>query len=389
MARKRKVGRKEGSRNRGYFFRKNRGWYIRVPGEPKLCDLQGNHLKSPAQNEEAAASYARYLAQTGRSPTSKAKEDSISVGIACQHYVEHVRRHGSPETYRLRHGYLFDFCTGYKASFKDCPEEAQAKDRTHAGYGKMAVADLTPHHVQAWLDAHPRWKATKPPVQAVLRALSWCLEMKLIKTNPVPRLKVVASGQRIAYFSDEVEAALLKHASPALATAIRVQIRTGARPLIEFGSVEKRHVQVDASGVMSWYFPAKEAKGGEKERTVYVPPEIKPLVEEALRQHPTGPLFRDDDGNPWTAGDSKRMKNDFKNLRNRLLRRKVPIDPTDVMYVCRHTFAKRMLGGYWGVAVSLEVLAGLMGNTPEVCYKHYARWSKKFNEPLVKASGYE
>ena len=57
-----KTGRRKGSHNRGYFHRKGRGWFVRAPGEPKLCDLQENHLKSPAQEEEAAAAYARYLA---------------------------------------------------------------------------------------------------------------------------------------------------------------------------------------------------------------------------------------------------------------------------------------------------------------------------------------
>ena len=59
MARKRKVGRPKGSRTRGYFHRKS-GWYISAPGEPKLCDLQGNHLRDPDAGQ-AAEAYAHYL----------------------------------------------------------------------------------------------------------------------------------------------------------------------------------------------------------------------------------------------------------------------------------------------------------------------------------------
>lgn len=170
MGRKRKIGRTRGSRNRGYFHRKDRGWYIRVPGEPKLCDLEGNHLKSPAQDEEAAASYARYLAQMGSSATSKAKGDCMLTRPACQHYISHVQRHDSPATYDMRRKFLFDFCTGYPGRFEGVEDTiTQAIKRIHPGYGKMAVADLRGHHIQEWLDAHPRWKATKLPVQAVLR----------------------------------------------------------------------------------------------------------------------------------------------------------------------------------------------------------------------------
>ena len=43
------------------------------------------------------------------------------------------------------------------------------------------------------------------------------------------------------------------------------------------------------------------------------------------------------------------------------------------MYTCRHTFAKRILSGYWtGQPATIETLAGLMGNTPSVCWKHSA-----------------
>ena len=40
-----------------------------------------------------------------------------------------------------------------------------------------------------------------------------------------------------------------------------------------------------------------------------------------------------------------------------------PPEEPFIPYTCRHTYAKRMLGGYWGKPVTLEVLAGLMGNS--------------------------
>ena len=58
------------------------------------------------------------------------------------------------------------------------------------------------------------------------------------------------------------------------------------------------------------------------------------------------------------------------------------------MYTCRHTFAKRTLSGYYtGQPVTIEVLAGLMGNTPKVCWEHYAQWADQYNDPLWAALG--
>jgi hypothetical protein len=72
-------------------------------------------------------------------------------------------------------------------------------------------------------------------------------------------------GRRETYFTPEVEEAIYKYANPALALAIQVLIHTGARPGIEFASLEARHVHETDQGQI-WRFPAAESKGGKKER---------------------------------------------------------------------------------------------------------------------------
>ena len=58
------------------------------------------------------------------------------------------------------------------------------------------------------------------------------------------------------------------------------------------------------------------------------------------------------------------------------------------LHTCRHTFAKRILSGYYtGESASIETLAGLMGNTPKVCWDQYAQWCDEYNEPLWAAVG--
>ena len=59
------------------------------------------------------------------------------------------------------------------------------------------------------------------------------------------------------------------------------------------------------------------------------------------------------------------------------------------LYTGRHTFAHRILTGYYtGQPCTIETLAALMGNTPKVCYDHYAKhWDQHYSDPLWVAMG--
>ncbi|MHC4400002.1 MAG: hypothetical protein ACYTG0_10005, partial [Planctomycetota bacterium] len=66
----------------------------------------------------------------------------------CRKYLDDCQRNKSASTYRTRHDFLVDFCTG---------APPRADNRIHPGFGEVRVGDLTPDHVQTWLDAHPTW----------------------------------------------------------------------------------------------------------------------------------------------------------------------------------------------------------------------------------------
>ncbi len=105
-----------------------------------------------------------------------------------------------------------------------------------------------------------------------------------------------------------------------------------------------------------------------------------------MQENQGGPLFRDRRGKPWRYDN---MKERFARLRKKLQAKGVPIKDEDVIYSARHTFAKRQLGGFWtGKPTSLAILAGLMGNSPEVCWRHYGQWCESYQEPLRAAVDY-
>ncbi|MGO8745072.1 MAG: tyrosine-type recombinase/integrase [Thermoguttaceae bacterium] len=284
----------------------------------------------------------------------------------------------------MRGRYLWDFCTGFPAKYwgKEKEGEPPEKDRIHPGYGDMPALCLTRADVRAWVTAHKKWTTNRAPAAAVLRALNYAVkEVKLLASNPIRGFPLEKAGKRRTYFTAAVQQAMERCASAALALAVKVGIRTGCRPIIEYGSLEARHVEETPRGQL-WRFPKEEAKGRQKDRVIYVAEEIAQAVRQQIKIYPTGKLFRDDRGTPWTVISLGRA---FRQLRDRLRKAGVEIDDHDVMYTARHTFAKRMLMGYWGKQVSLEVLAGLMGNTPKICWEHYAHFVPSYVDPFWDA----
>lgn len=368
--------RRKGSRNKGYWFRTGRGWYVTEESSSiPLCDVNGNHIKSADAAEEAKEAYARHL--LGRKP----KVSTLTVREGCEIYLDHAESNGAAQTFNLRAGYLYDLCNGLPAKFRESGTKPTSKDRIHSGYGDKPLMELTKLDVERWIRAHPGWKAPRTALQAVRRMANYCDENGLIESSPLRGLKVPKAGKRVAYISSEVEEAIYQHARPALALAVKVCILTGARPDIEFASLEPRHVEEMPQG-QRWVFPANESKGRQRGRTIYVPTEVAEIVRKRIKRQRSGKVFRNESGEAWSL---RGLQSAYRRLKKHLLRKGVEVDEPFVPYVCRHTYAKRMLGGYWGKPVTLEVLAGLMGNTPKICWEHYAQWSEQYVEPFWQA----
>ena len=377
MGKRKTAGRSKGSRNKGFWFRAGRGWYVTEgTSSIPLRDSDGLHIKSKQQEEEAEEAYHRY--RTIRDQQTGSGSDTPLM-VVCQRYLEYSSRNDSEATYDLRGGMLFDFCTGFPRRFWNSDEEKTAADRVHEGCGSLPVSQLTKADIDHWLAAHEGWKSNRAPVQAVKRALNWAVDRGLIPKNPIKGYKTDPEGRRETYFTDDQEAALYEHADPALRLAIKVMISTGARPVVELGSLEARHVHETDRG-QQWRFPAEESKGRKEPRTIFVPEETAKIVRALIKERPAGKLFRDHNGKPWT---NKTMRGRFYDLRRKLERRGIKLDEDACAYACRHTFAKRKLGE----GKSLETLAGLMGNSPTICWKHYAQWVDSYTDPLWDAIG--
>ena len=243
------------------------------------------------------------------------------------------------------------------------------------------LSDLKPLHIDQWLNAHPTWKGgRRSRIQAVKRAINYAKESGLIAANPIYGYKTPRPVSRVTNITPKQEAACLELANHALRMAIKVCIRTGARPGSEFAKLSAKHV-FDRGDRMEWKFQPDEAKT----RTLRIirirDPEVMQIVRQQMKHHKRGPLFLNTRGAPWTR---ESLAGGFRALKERLKRRKgIELDADACMYSCRHTYAKRILQGHWsGKATNIETLARLMGNSPQVCRDHYLQWSEIDNDPV-------
>ena len=137
---------------------------------------------------------------------------------------------------------------------------------------------------------------------------------------------------------------------------------------------------------MEWVFQPHESKNRKLRVFRITDPEIIRITRRQMEKYPEGPIFRSFNGEPWQANNFRRR---FRELVKRVEKKmqkegkQVDFDPDLCMYSTRHTYAKRMLQGYWtGKPVPIEILAQLMGNSVQVCRDHYLKWTESMNEAL-------
>ena len=138
---------------------------------------------------------------------------------------------------------------------------------------------------------------------------------------------------------------------------------------------------------MMWRVFSSKTK---RTRKIPVRPEVAALTRKLMQGAPKGgglPVFRNAQGKPW-----KKVTGVSRFLR---IKRTLGWSGDDTRtrystYSGRHTFAHRMLSGFWngGVGCSIETLAEMIGDTPKVAFDHYGKeWGQHYQEPLWAAIG--
>lgn len=373
MARTRKQRRQQ--HGSAWHWKQTDCWYYTAPGTRKreaLFDEDGERVRGKENKEAAQLALARIRLSEELSPTTVAPSRGWTVAQVCELYLADLTRSASPSWVTVAKSWLNDLC-GY------C--------------GALTVHEFKKKHLRAWLQKHPTWNnnSRRSVIGTVKAAFNFCCKFDDLDTNPIASYQKPAATARVTAFSPDEERRLYEEADEAHGLFIKACILTGARPYAEMARVTADHV-VETPDGMFYLLKARTADGGYghksakktgKDRRIMLCDEMEAITRQLMLTAPKGsgiPLLRTTRGRQWRRCNAV---NKFLELKKKL---ELPEDR--VMYTCRHTFAKRTLSGYHtGRPVTIEVLAGLMGNTPKVCWDHYAQWADDYNDPLWAALG--
>jgi integrase len=373
MARKRKRRQSHGS---AWHWQQTDCWYCTLPGTKKrvgLFDEKGQRIRGAENKEAAELALARLkLSGDGWPAGTMPDHGNWIVARVCSEYLQYCERGLAQGKLSKGHrdnavAFLNDLC-------KYC--------------GALPVSELKKAQVKEWLESHATWRSPathRSVIAIVLAAFNYGEETHGIR-NPLVGLKKPPANPRLQSLSQEDEKTLYTACDEPLRNFLFALIHTGLRPFSELAMLKAEDVEENGRGMM-WRVYATKTK---KTRKIPVRPEVAELTRKLMKTAPRGsgvPLFRNSRGKPWQrmAGVVR-----FLTLKEKLGWDQDPVKKKFSCYSCRHTFAHRMLSGYWngGAGCSIETLAELIGDTPKVAFDHYGKeWGQHYQEPLWAAVG--
>jgi integrase len=350
-------------------------WYYTPPGTKRrvpLFDEDGKRIRGKNNDSVADLALARMKA-TGkwRPHVEPTREGEWTVAQVCSGYIQYCEQGLKNGT--ISQGHHADTLRYLNQLCEYC--------------GALPVSQLKRGHVRIWVEGHSTWSpATRRNVIAIILAtFNYALAMHDV-SNPLRGLKKPPSQPRLHSLSEEDEVALLAATDECFGNFLFTAIRTGLRPFCELARLTADHVEETERGMMWRVYSTKTKKA----RKLPVRPEVAKLTRRLMKTAPKGsgiPLFRNTQGNAWKPVTGRGR---FLEMKSNLGWDKDPIKRRYSCYSCRHTFAHRMLAGYWngGAGCSIETLAELLGDTPKVAFDHYGReWGQHYQEPLWAAVG--
>ena len=163
----------------------------------------------------------------------------------------------------------------------------------------LDVADLRPFHVQQWIDSIRRSPGTKRNyARSIMRCMKWAEEQGLIDRSPIAHFKKPKGGIRQTVIGpEEYQVILGSIRNDSFRDLCIFAWETGARAA-ECLAIEKRHVDLTGHRIV---FPVDEEKMQRALRIIYLTETAEEMVRRLILRHPTGPIFRNSDGRPYTT----------------------------------------------------------------------------------------
>lgn len=243
-------------------------------------------------------------------------------------------------------------------------------------HGDLKLSYITPLHVSEWYQARP-WNPTSQYHAAgvMIRVFNWAVRRKLLIDNPLADMERPEPLARERILTDQerrlILGSLKNRRDPPFKLFLFALSQTGARPG-EVRKVTAAQCHLDA-GV--WVFTKHKTK---KNRIIYLTPPMLNLCRKLIAKHPTGPLFRNSRGKPFS---SNAIRCRFRNLR-----RKFPQLEGVVAHVWRHTFTTDALVNGVPIARLAELLGHSSTRMIEQTYSQLSQKVQYLRAAAVKAA---
>lgn len=214
-------------------------------------------------------------------------------------------------------------------------------------YPDVTVGKMGPAYVTKWLQTQTTWNSTtkRNAMTAINRVFNWAVKNRGLKFNPVAGMEKPKAQRRAKVVADDDFDWLLDNVSGPFKELMIVSWDCGCRPQ-EAKRIEAKQIDFEKQLVV---IKAEDGAKGGFTRSIYVPTtRAMKIVSRLAEEHPEGPIFRNNRGNPWTKDAVKCV---FQRIRAKHGR-----DFTH--YAMRHTnITNRLMAG-----VDSHVVAALAGH---------------------------
>ncbi len=309
-----------------------------------VCRVDGKlHTLAHGKENKQQAWKVLHDLLSRRTEEKKTRGPDITFVHLADLFLEWCQRENEPRTYEWYKYLLEGFC-----SFR----------RT------KKARDLVPQDLYDWFSAGIQDFSAgtrSRAIEAISRVLNWGVKGKIISENPLKGMDRPLKPRREIFITAEQRKQVIDAYPPddPFRDFLTAMEQTGCRPG-EVASVTSVHFLVD-QGI--WLFTKHKTRRqtGGRPRIIYLNEAMVALTKRLIENVPEGtPLFRNADGNPWTASAIR--------CRLRRVRKRLKI-PGLVAYLYRHGFVTGALERGLSDAVVAQ-LAGHKDTT--MIHKHYS-----------------
>lgn len=317
-------------RRAGIWQRKGRPWWYTTIGQEQI--------RLSVDRAEAERMFHRLMAKKGEDALDPNPPDAVLFRRLAEDYLHATRGDKVERAFVGQMNCLRDF-------------------GNHVGKLMMA-SDLRPYMVSAWMRKKTTWGPSTQAMQrkTIKAVLNWAVREGHLEENPLKRMSGGNSQRRERFLTPEERKRITEFVSPEFADFLRAIELTGALPFSEMAQVTGDVIDFEASTITLQKHKNRKKTG--KPRTIYVADELMELFRRLVELYPTGPIFRGRRGKMWYTGSARKW---FSSIREKLGIEAFP-------YAYRHTYiTEAIIRG-----VPVEMVAALVGNTPQVIHRHYS-----------------